>query len=179
MSLQLQLAAASAGLLDLDLSFVAELVAFLVMLGILARWAYPRIIQAATERQRRLAEQLEAAERARREAEERLQEAERRLQEARAQAAEVLEAAARSAEQLREELRRRAQEEAQRILEGATREIEIQRQRLFSSVRAELADLVVAATEKVLGESLDGRLQRHLVERAIAELDSVDGGGGG
>jgi F-type H+-transporting ATPase subunit b len=168
---------AEAGLLDLSLSFVAELIAFVVMIAILARWAYRPVMRAAEARQRRIAEQLAAAEQARQEAEERLKEAEARIQEARVQATQIIEGANRSGEQLRAELRARADEEARRMTENARREIEAERQRAVDSVRGEIADLVVAATEKVVGETLDEQRHRRLIERAIAEVGKVEANG--
>jgi F-type H+-transporting ATPase subunit b len=169
---------ASAGLLDLSLSFLVEVVAFLAMIGILARWVYPRVIAAAEGRQRQIAEQLEAAERARHEAEQRLKDAEAELQKARGQSAEIIEGANRLAEQLRAEGRTKSEEEAKRIIENARREIEAERQKALDSVRAEVADLVVAATERVIGESLDMTRQRQLIERAISEVTSNGRGRG-
>jgi F-type H+-transporting ATPase subunit b len=159
-----------AGIFDLDLSLVAEILAFLIMLAILARWVYPRVIEAAEGRQRQITEQLEAAERARSEAEARLNEAEQRLREARGQAQEVIAAASKSAEQLRQELRARAEEDAKRLLERAREDIESERRRALESVRGAIADLVVAATEKVIRKGLDPARQRELIEEAIQEV---------
>jgi F-type H+-transporting ATPase subunit b len=161
---------ATAGLLDLSLSFVAEVIAFLAMIGILARWVYPRVLAAAEARQRQVAEQLTAAEKTRAEAEERLKEADAQLREARRQAAEIIEGANRTAELLRADLRKQAEEEANRIIENARRDIEAERQKALQSVRSQVADLVVAATERVVGESLDGERHRQLIEKAITEV---------
>jgi F-type H+-transporting ATPase subunit b len=169
---------AQAGLLDLSLSFLVEVIAFLVMIGILARWVYPRVLAAAEGRQRQIAEQLAAAERERQAAEERRKEAEAALQESRAQAAEIIEGGNRLAEQMRADGRARAEEDAKRIIESARREIEAERQKALDSVRVEVADLVVAATEKVVGASLDMSRQRQLIERAIAEVTSNGRGRG-
>jgi F-type H+-transporting ATPase subunit b len=160
----------AAGLLDLSLSFVVEVVAFVAMILILGRWVYPRIMEAAEGRQRQISEQLAAAERARQEGEQRLADAQAALDEARSRAAEIIEAANRSGEQLRGDLRTRAQEEAQRIVDGAVRDIEAERRKAIDSVRGQVADLVVAATEKVVGETLDDQRHRSLIERAIAQV---------
>jgi F-type H+-transporting ATPase subunit b len=176
--LPLTLYLATAGLLDLSLSFLAEVIAFIVMIAILARWVYPRIMTAAEARQRQVAEELAAAQRAREEAEQRLKDADAKLQEARAQASEVIEGANRLAEQLRADGRARAEEEAKRISENARRDIEAEREKALDSVRAQVADLVVAAAERVVGESLDLTRQRQLIERAIQEVTS-DGRGRG
>ena len=160
----------SAGLLDLTLSFVVEVIAFIAMILILGRWVYPRVMAAAEQRQRQIGEQLEAAERSRQEAEQRLKDAEARLQEARGRAAEVLEAASRSADQVRADLRGKAEEEARRIVDNARRDIEAERRQAIASVRGEVADLVVAATEKVVGQTLDDGRHRSLIEEAIAQV---------
>lgn len=176
MSLTLYLA--TAGLLDLSLSFLAEVIAFIAMIAILARWVYPRVLVAAEGRQRQIAEQLEAAQRARQEAEQRLKDAEAELQKARAQAAEIIEGGNRLAEQMRADGRAKAEEDARRIAENARRDIEAERQKALDSVRVQVADLVVAATEKVVGESLDITRQRQLIERAISEVTSNGRGRG-
>jgi F-type H+-transporting ATPase subunit b len=169
---------AEPGLLDLTASFWVEVIAFVLMILILGRWVYPRVMQAAEARQRQVSEQLEAAERSRQEAEQRLRDAEGQLQKARSQASEILEGANRSGEQLRADLRARADEEARRMTESARREIEAERQKAVDSVRSEVAELVVAATEKVVGESLDGRQHRQLIDRAITEVSASGGGRG-
>ncbi len=160
----------SAGLLDLSLSFVVEVVAFIAMILILGRWVYPRVMEAAEGRQRQISEQLEAAQRSRQEAEARLKQAEASLREARSQAAEIIESAGRSGEQLRADLRARAEGEARRVKESAQRDIEAERQKAIDSVRGEVANLVVAATEKVVGETLDEKRHRSLIQQAIAQV---------
>ena len=164
-----------AGLLDLSLSFVAEVVAFLVMLLILARWVYPPVIRAAEARQRSVAEQLTQAEKSREAAEASLKQAEAKLQSAQAQAAEIVEAAGRSAEALRQDLHQRAEDEAKRMTESARADIENERRRAIEAVRTEVADLVVAATEKVVAGGLDSARHRVLIDAAIAEVAQRSG----
>ena len=169
------LAETQSGLLDITASFWIEVVAFLVMLGILARYVYPRIIEAAEARQRAVAAELGAAEKAREEAQAELEEARKRLEEARSQAQEVISGASRSAEQLRAEQKQRADEEGKRLIARAREEIEAERQKAVDSVRAEVATLVVEATGKVVGETLDAAKHRKLIDQAIAEVGNRRG----
>jgi F-type H+-transporting ATPase subunit b len=166
---------AEAGLLDLNATFWIELVAFLLMLGVLARYVYPRVIEAAEARQKAIAAELEAAEKSRQDAEARLADAEKKLQEARVSAQEIVAGATRSGEQLRQESKQKAEEEAKRLTQAARKEIEADREKAIQSVREDVAGLVVAATEKVLGETLDASKHKQLIERAIAEVASGDG----
>jgi F-type H+-transporting ATPase subunit b len=169
--------ASEAGVIDINGTVIVELITFLIMLAILARWVYPVVVRLAEERQRAVAEQLSEAEKARVEAEARLKEAQDRLDDARRSAQSVVDAAGKSAEQLRVEVRTRAEEEAKRIGEAARKEIEAERERAVQSVRSEVANLVVAATEKVIGETLDDQKHRKLIDQAIAEVASGDGRG--
>lgn len=164
------LASADASIITVNGTFVLELVAFVVMVAVLWRWAYPQIAKVAEGRQKLIADQLADAEKRSKEAEERLKEAEARLNDARAQAQEVVAGAARSGEQLREELKAKGEEEARRQVERAKKEIEAARQQAVESVRSEVADVVVAVTEKVLGEALDAKAHQRLIERAIKEV---------
>ena len=74
----------------------------------------------------------------------------------------------------RQELKQKAEEESRRTVEAARKEIEAERERAVQSVRNEVASLVVAATEKVIGETLDDDKHRKLIEKAIAEVAGGD-----
>jgi F-type H+-transporting ATPase subunit b len=166
--------AAEAGVITIDGTVIVELITFLIMLAILARYVYPEIVRLAEARQRTVAEQLREAEQSRADAEARLKEAEAKLADARKTAQSVIDAAGKSGEQLRQELRQKAEEESRRTVEAARKEIEAQRDQAVRSVREEVAGLVVAATEKVIGETLDGARHKQLIERAIEEVAGGD-----
>src|SRR6202158_6227292 len=164
-----------AGVIEINGTVIVELITFLIMLAILARYVYPEIVRLAEGRQPGIAEQLKEAEQDRADAEKRLKEAEEKLNDARKTAQGVIEAATKSGEQLRQELRQKAEEESKRAIETARKEIEAEREQAVRSVRSEVAGLVVAATEKVIGETLDDEKHRQLIDKAIAEVASGNG----
>ena len=168
--------AGEAGVIDINGTVIVELITFLIMLAILARFVYPEIVRLAEARQRAVAQQLEEAEKARKDAEERLEEAQRRLEDARKTAQQVVDAAAKTGEQVRQELKTKGEEDARRIADNAKKEIEAERARALQSARNEVADLVVMATQKVIGESLDDGKHKQLIDRAIQEVADGDGG---
>jgi F-type H+-transporting ATPase subunit b len=168
--------AGTAGVIDINGTVIVELITFLVMMAILARYVYPEVVRLAEARQRQVVEQLKEAEKARSDAEAALREAEAKLNEARKTAQAVIDAASKSAEQLRQDLKQKAEEEARRIRESTRKEIEAERLKAIQSVRGEVAGLVVAATEKVIGETLDVAKHKQLIERAIEEVASGNGG---
>jgi F-type H+-transporting ATPase subunit b len=166
--------AGTAGVIDINGTVIVELITFLVMLAILARYVYPEVVRLAEARQRAVADQLRQAEESRVQAEARLKEAEAKLDDARKTAQSVIDAAAKSGEQLRQDLRQKADEESRRTVEAARKEIEAERDQAVRSVRSEVAGLVISATEKVIGETLDDKRHRDLIERAIKEVASGD-----
>ena len=166
---------AEAGILNINATFWIEVAAFLLMLGILWRYVYPRVIEAAEARQKAIAAELEEAEKARQEAQKQLQDAQKQLDDARAQAQDVIAGAGRSADQLREELKQKAEEDAKRLVERSREEIVAERQKALDSVRREVAELVVEATERVIGESLDDARHKKLIDNAIKEVAAERG----
>jgi F-type H+-transporting ATPase subunit b len=174
-----------AGPLTINATLIVELVGFLFMLLFLMyvplpflgipKPVFPWIVSVAEARQREITSQLEAAKKEREDAAARLAEAQAKLDDARKTAQSVIEAANKSAEQLRQELRQKAEEESRRTIESARKEIQAEREKAIQSVRNEVAGLVVAATEKVIGETLDDAKHKQLIERAIAEVASGDG----
>jgi F-type H+-transporting ATPase subunit b len=153
-------------------TFVVEVVAFLLVLGALAKWVLPPLDRAIAKRQAEIRQGLDDAERGR----ELLREAEaertRILEEARREARATIEQAARVGEQLREELVQRGREEAERIVARAEAEVERAAQRAAEELRQQLADLVTATAERVLARELDSEAHRALVEETIAAVES-------
>jgi F-type H+-transporting ATPase subunit b len=164
-----------AGVIEINGTVIVELITFLIMLAILARYVYPEIVKLAEARQLAVAQQLKEAEQQRADAEQSLKEAVAKLDDARKTAQSVIDAATKSGEQLRQELKQKAEEESKRTVEAAKKEIEAERERAVLSVRSEVASLVVAATEKVIGETLDDTKHRQLIDKAIQEVASGNG----
>jgi F-type H+-transporting ATPase subunit b len=165
----------TAGVIDINGTVIVELITFVVMLAVLARYVYPEVVKVAEARRRAIAEELHAAEEARADAERRLEDAQAKLEDARRTAQQVIDAANRSGQQARQEHKEKAEEDARRITEAARKEIEAERDRALQSARDEVATLVVVATEKMIGETLDEGKHRQLIEKAIEEVASGDG----
>jgi F-type H+-transporting ATPase subunit b len=147
------------------------LLAFLVALFILRKWAWPAITEALDKRQRMIEESIEAAERARTEAAELLEEYRARLREARAQAEEIVVRARKAAEAHERESLEEARRKRDELLEQTRRDIQAETRRALQEIRNEVADLTILATEKVTRKALDEDDQKRLVEEALRELD--------
>jgi F-type H+-transporting ATPase subunit b len=147
------------------------LIAFLTTFFILKRFAFPRIQEALEKRANAVAESIDAARRSREEADQLLQEYRERLREAREQADDIVARARQSSERFQEEMKVESKRQREEMMQQTRRDIEQETQRALGEIRKEVADLTIAATEKVTRKSLDADDQKRLVEEALAEVD--------
>jgi F-type H+-transporting ATPase subunit b len=156
-------------------TFVAEVIAFLLILGILARYVVPRIQSMLAARQEMVRKQVEDAEHAKKqlaEAERRYQEA---LNEARTEAAQIRENARAEAQRTIEDLRQQAQEESARIVARGEEQLASQRSAIVRELRAEIGTLAVELAEKIVDQRLaDDAQVSATVDAFIAGLESRD-----
>ena len=147
------------------------LLAFLVALFILRKWAWPAITEALDKRQRAIEESIDTAERARKDAAELLEEYRARLREAREQAEDIVARARKASDRLHEETIADARRSREDLMERTRRDIEAETRRALDDIRKEVANLTVMATEKLARKSLDDEDHRRLIEEALAEVD--------
>ncbi len=151
--------------LGVNLGFLlVQVLNFLILLIVLYAWAYKPILRLLDERRQKIAQGLEDARiagEARANAE---HEAQKIVAEAQAEAAKRIREATERAEQATADVRASADAEAQRIKQAATEDIALERNRMLSDLRSQVAALAMAAANKVIGEALDEKRQRALIE---------------
>jgi F-type H+-transporting ATPase subunit b len=156
-------------------TFIAEFIAFLLILGIIARYILPYIRGPLAERQAIIKKQIEDSE----EAKTKLAEAERAYQnalnEARTEAAQIRENARAEAQRTVEDLRTQAQEEQARIVARGEEQLASQRASIVRELRAEIGTLAVELSEKIVSQRLADEAQvSATVDAFLAGLESKD-----
>lgn len=144
-----------------------EIVSFAVLLWVLAKYAFPPILETLETRERKIRESLEQAERHRAEAERKMQEYEAKLAAVAKEAEGVLAQAKERAQRLLEENEQRLQTEADRIKGDAQREIEQERRKAIQDIRNQTTELALLVAEKVVERSLTDEDHRRLAEEAL------------
>jgi F-type H+-transporting ATPase subunit b len=147
------------------------LVIFFVVLWVLSKYVWPRIIEAIEKRQSAITDSIDHAEAVRKEADELLADYRQRLSEARAQADEIVARANKAGDQREADALAAAAVEREELLKQTKHEIQLETQKALQDLRREVASLTVLATEKVTRKSLDGADQQRLVEEALGEVD--------
>ncbi len=149
-----------------------EVITFLILLVLLIRYVYPPIRKQIQHRQSQIEQAIDEAEKTRAEARELLAEYRRQIEEARGEGRRILEDARKQAEAQRERTKREAREEGDKIIQRAREEIDRERESAVREVRREVADMVILASEQVIGRSVDQEEHERLISQALDDLEA-------
>ena len=147
------------------------IVAFLITLWVLKRYAFGPIQKMLDERREQIRRSIEEADNARDEARTLLEEHRKLMQEARGEAEQIVAEARKTRDAMESRMREETEAERQRRLEETRREIAAETARALEQIRAEVADLTLEATSIVVGRKLDAERDRELIGEAIGSLD--------
>ncbi len=152
--------------------FIWTILTFLVLVGLLARFAWRPLLQALERRQETIARALEDAQRARQELERLQRESAQMLAAARAESDAIVARSRSDAEALREELRQKARAEAEAIVRNAERQIQMETARAVQQIRHEAVDLSVAIASKILRRHVSKEDNEALIEETLKQVES-------
>lgn len=156
-------------------TFFVELVAFLIVLGVIAKFVLPPLNKALDDRSHQIRSELEAADAAKADAAEADDQRRTELERARQQAREIVAQANRTAEQVSADAQTRGQGEFERLVSAAEAEVRLARQRALEEAAARLGELVVDVVERIIGREIDAEAHRDLIEEAVNALGEDTG----
>ena len=156
--------------MNINATLIGQSVAFLIFVLFCMKYVWPPVITALQERQKKIADGVDAANRAARDLELAQEKAGQQLREAKAQAAEIIEQSKKRAAQLVEEARDQARVEADRVKAQALAEIEQELNSAKDALRAQVGALAVGGAEKILGATIDQNAHAELVNKLAAEI---------
>ena len=152
--------------------FIWTILTFLVLVGLLAKFAWRPLLQALDARQQTISASLEEAQRARQELERIQRESAQMLAQARVEAESVIARSRTDAEALREELKQKARTEAASIVKNAERQIQLETARAVQQIRTEAVDLSVAIASKILRRQVSKEDNQALIEETLKQVES-------
>lgn len=144
--------------------------AFLVVAGVLGKFAWPALKTGMATREGKIREDLEGAESARAEAEATRAEYERRLAEARSEAGRIIEESRQAADEVRRDLIARAEADAAEVRNRAQEDIRLASERASADLQSRVADLSIELAERVVERNLDADTQRALIDSYIDQV---------
>lgn len=156
--------------MNINLTIIGQAIAFAIFVAFCMKYVWPPITAALAERKKKIAEGLDAAERAARDLELAKEKAASNMRESKEQAAAIIEQANKRANQIVDEAKEQATEEANRVKTAAQAEIEQEANRAKEVLRSQVAALAVAGAEKILEAAIDEKAHAQLVDKLAAEL---------
>jgi F-type H+-transporting ATPase subunit b len=151
---------------------LVQIVNLIIVYVVVAKWIVGPIIGMLEKRRETIASGLEdarVAAEARANAE---KEAHKIIAEAQAKASQVVREATERAESAGRDVRAAAEAEAAKARDKAVAEVEEDRNRILGDLRGQVAALSIAATQKLVGDALDEKRQRSLINEFFSGVQA-------
>ena len=152
--------------------YIWTIIVFLVLLGLLAKFAWRPLLDALDRRQESIRRSLDDAAKAKQELERLQTESQRILAEARSEAESIVARTRDDANRLRDEMRQKAQAEAANIVKNAEKQIELETNRALQQIRHEAVDLSVAIASKLLQRNVSKQDNERLIDDTFRQLEA-------
>ena len=150
--------------------FILVAGSFLLLIVLIKKFAWENITSTFEQRAKKISDDIDGAESARKKAEDLAQKREEALVGSREEAATIVETAKETAEKNKAGILANAAEEAGRLKAKANQEIAQNKAEAMSSIKGEVADLTVTLASKILSQELDKEAQSELIDRYIKQL---------
>ncbi len=156
--------------MNINLTLIGQIIAFAVFVWFCLKFVWPPLISAMQERQKKIADGLDAANRAERDLKLAQEKATSQLREAKEQAAQIIEQANKRANQIIDEAKEGARQEGDRLKAAAQAEINQEVNRAKEILRTQVSTLAVAGASKILEASIDVEKHNELLNKLAEEL---------
>jgi len=150
--------------------FIWTILTFLVLLGLLSKFAWKPLLAALQARQERIAKALDEARRAELEMERVRRESAEIIRQAHVEASTIVSTSRTDAERVRDETKQKARAEAAAIIAAAERQIRSEALRARDEVRRDAADLAVAIASKLIRRNISLDDNRVMIDEMIGSL---------
>src|SRR5690349_4956219 len=151
---------------------IVQIIAFIIVFLTLNAWVYQPMLDMMETRRKKIAQGLEdarVAAEARADAE---KQAQKIISDAQAEASKIVAEATERASLAGRDVKAAAEAEAAKAREASVAEAEVERNRVLGDLRGQVASLAIAAANKLVGESLDDKKQRALLDEFFSGVKS-------
>jgi len=151
--------------------FIWTILTFVVLLALLAKFAWRPLLTALESRQDAIKKSLDDADKAKQELARLQQESAKILEQARVEADSILNRTRSDADRLREELKSKAKEEADSIVRNAEEQIQLRTRQALQQIRGEVADIAVTIASKLLERNLANEDNERLIGETLRQIE--------
>ena len=151
-------------------NIAVNLVSFFILLVLLKKFAWDKLIDMLDERQKLVEGQLDDAAKNQKEALNLLEENQEKLRNAQQEIKVMMEDAREQSKVEKQAILEEARKQAEQLKVNAQRDIEDEKKRALEEINKQIADLSVLVASKILEKELDGSTQSEYVDKVIKEV---------
>jgi len=154
--------------------FVWTIITFLILLGVLTRFAWKPLLKALETRENEISQSLEDAEKAKQELERLSAESDEIIAKARSEAQGIVSEGKKAAEQLTATTLNKAKEEAMANLSAAKEQIKIERDKAIVEIKGEVVNLSLSIAEKLVKKNLSKEDNKSLIDESLKNVKGFE-----
>jgi len=159
--------------LGINLGYIiVQIIAFMIVFLTLNAWVYQPMLSMMESRKQKIAQGLEDARVAAEARADAQKDADKIRAEAQTEAAKIVREATERAAVAGQDVKAGIETEAAKAREAAIAEAEVERNRILGDLRSQVASLAIAAANKLVGETLDEKKQRSLLDEFFSGVKS-------
>ena len=152
--------------------FIWTILTFLILLGLLAKFAWGPLLKALDERQAMIRKSLDDADQAQQELASLQDTSAQLLAEARAEGQSIVAQSRAAAEVVREDLHQKAKAESAAMVKAAERQIQQETARAVEQIRHEVVDLSLSVASKLIKKNLTAEDNDALIQDSLNQIES-------
>lgn len=156
--------------MSINATLIGQMITFTLLVWFTMQYVWPPLLDALEERKKKIAEGLAAAEKGQEDIKLAEKKSAQYIKDAKAEAANIVAAAQKRANELVEESKSTAKQEGDRMIEAAKAQIEQETQQAKENLRKEVSSLALLAAEQILKEEVDKAKHKELIGKVSEQL---------
>jgi F-type H+-transporting ATPase subunit b len=154
--------------------FVWTILTFLLLVFILAKFAWKPLLKMLQDREDMVRSSLEDAEKAKSELERLNEESEAIMAKARSEAQSILADGKAVAEKVKDDIIAKSKEQANKIREDAGNQIQVEKDKAISEIKKEVVNLTLSVAEKLIQKNLSDADNKSLIEESLKKVQTYE-----
>ncbi len=152
-------------MVSINYTLLAQIVNFIILLLVLAKFAYKPLLKAMDDRRATIVKNLDAADHARKDAEDLKAQYAQKIKDAKKEANDIVARANTMAQQLKDDAQAQAQKDREELLATGRQTVEMERKKALLEVREQIISLSTEIASRVLEQKLNTADDQALVEQ--------------
>ena len=154
--------------------FVWTILTFLLLLFVLAKFAWKPLLKMLKDREELIRSSLEDAEKAKEELERLNAEGEAIVNQARSEAQTILSEGKAAATKLKEETLAGAKEQAKNIISEAEKQINVEKDKAINEIKSEVVNLSLNISKKLINKNLSPEDNKALIDESLSNVKEYE-----